>query len=267
MKLLVKRGVKSDVSTLPTGIDLSFFERGEANRFFRKQHIPQNCFIIGHVGRLAEEKNLPYLARSIVCVVKSEKDVFLVVAGKGDAEKKIETVFAAEGCRDRLIMTGSLSGTDLADCYAAMDIFAFTSHSETQGLVLAEAMAASTPVIALSAPGVDDVLEHDRNGVMLPADASEKLFAQTLIDIIREPGKRQAWRSNALNTAQKFSRKASAEKLVKLYERIISGKHLPHATEKDTLDTAVLAVKAEWELLQEKIDAALDTFRESSVEK
>lgn len=267
MKLLVKRGVKSDVSTLPTGIDLSFFERGDANRFFRKQQIPQNCFIIGHVGRLAEEKNLPYLARSIVCVVKSEKDVFLVVAGRGDAEKKIETVFEAEGCRDRLIMTGSLSGTDLADCYAAMDIFAFTSHSETQGLVLAEAMAASTPVIALSASGVDDVLEHDRNGVMLPADASEKLFAETLIDIIREPGKREAWRSNALNTAQKFSRKTSAEKLVKLYERIISGKYLPHATEKDMLDTAVLAVKAEWELLQEKIDAALDTLREGSQEK
>ena len=267
MKLLVKRGVKSDVSALPTGIDLGFFERGDKNRFFRDHRIPPNCFIIGHVGRLAEEKNLPYLARSIVRVVRSEKDVFLVVAGRGDAEKKIETVFAAEGCRDRLVMTGTLSGTDLADCYAAMDIFAFTSHSETQGLVLAEAMAASTPVIALSASGVNDVLEHDSNGVMLPADASEKLFAETLLEIIREPRKREAWRSNALNTAKDFSHTVSAEKLVKLYERIISGKHLPHSTEKDMLDMAILAVKAEWELLQEKIDAALDTLREGSAEK
>ncbi|MEE4164616.1 MAG: glycosyltransferase, partial [Desulfocapsaceae bacterium] len=266
-KLLIKRGVKSDISVLPTGIDLRFFEQGERRRFCRKQGIPQDCFIIGHVGRLATEKNLPYLARSVASALKHEKNSCFLVAGTGDAKEKIENVFRQAGCSDRLIMTGSLSGIELADCYAAMDIFVFASHSETQGLVLAEAMAASTPVIALSASGVDDVLEDQRNGIMLPADAPESAFTQALSTIIRDPAECRKWSKEARSTAGTFSRQSSAEKLIALYETTISGKYVPHETELDMLDTALLAIKTEWELLQEKIGAAMDTLREGSREK
>jgi 1,2-diacylglycerol 3-alpha-glucosyltransferase len=265
-KLLIKRGVKSDISVLPTGIDLDFFGQGERQRFCRKYQIPQDFFVIGHVGRLAVEKNLPYLARSVAAALKHEKRSCFLIAGTGDAEKEIEDVFREADCSDRLIMTGSLSGTDLADCYAAMDIFVFASHSETQGLVLAEAMAASTPVIALSASGVDDVLENYSNGIMLPADAPENTFTESLVTTINDPGERRKWSKEAHNTAGKFSRQSSTDKLIALYETTISGKYVPHETELDMLDTALLAIKTEWELLQEKLGAAMDTFREGSRE-
>ena len=69
-------------------------------------------------------------------------------------------------------MAGLQTGQDLADAYAAMDVFVFSSQSETQGMVLAEAMAAGVPAVALDAPGAREIV-NDRNGRLLPGDASD----------------------------------------------------------------------------------------------
>jgi glycosyltransferase involved in cell wall biosynthesis len=259
-KLLVARGVKSPVDVLPTGVDPAFFQQGDGRRFRQKFQIGAEAAVIGHVGRLAREKNLPYLAASVAAYLAADRQACFVVAGKGEAEADIRKIFQARNLAVRLVLPGNFVGVELADCYAAMDIFVFASQSETQGLVLAEAMAAATPVIALGASGVDDVVRDQVNGLLLAPDATEDEFAAALAKALADREQLATWRRGALATAAEFSREKSAARLLALYEKILAGGHYPHLAARDRLEAALLAIKTEWELVQEKAAAAVNAF-------
>ena len=184
-RLLRDRGVTQSISEVPTGIDTAFFEAGDGSRFRQRHHIADDHLVIGHLGRLAGEKNLPYLARAVCRFLKGHSKACFLVAGKGDAEEDICRIFAEAGQMDKLIKIGILTGTDLADAYQAMDLFVFASKSETQGLVVAEAMAAATPVVALNASGVREVVQDGINGFLLRSNASETRFAEAMTEVCR----------------------------------------------------------------------------------
>jgi len=256
--LVRKRGVSRPVAVLPSGVDLDFFEQGSRDAFRKKYNIPEDNNIIGHVGRLAREKNLPYLAAAVSrFLMKNEKFLF-VVAGSGDAEVQIKKIFAAKKLSARLLLPGILRDTMLADCYKAMDLFVFASKSETQGLVLMEAMAAGVPVIALRASGVNDVVEDRKNGRILRANCSHHAFAAAIAEAF--DGQHIArWRKAALKTADRFSRRHCAEKLLALYETAIST-HGRAERRPDGLDALRQRIKAEWELVQEKVAAMVESL-------
>jgi glycosyltransferase involved in cell wall biosynthesis len=105
----------------------------------------------------------------------------------------------------------------LVNAYRAMDVFVFASHSETQGLVLIEAMAAGTPVVAVDAPGVREVVQDGVNGRLLPVDNARQ-FAQALHALERLSwSARRRMRRNAHQTAQGFSMERCASRALKLY--------------------------------------------------
>lgn len=256
--LLQERGVKCPVQVLPTGIDLEFFEQGNGGAFRKNYNIPADLRVIGHIGRLAREKNLPYLASAVSKFINERAGFIFVVAGTGDAEDDIENKFAAEGLSKRLVRPGILKDHALADCYKAMDLFVFASQSETQGLVLMEAMAAGVPVIALSASGVDDVVEDGINGRILPEDCAVQEFADS-VDQAFTSGELGKWRDATIKTAQRFSRHHCAEKLLHLYQEAVS-KGSRHAHQEDILETISKKLKVEWELLREKASALKEGF-------
>jgi len=264
-KLLLKRGVQSSVEVLPTGIDIDFFSQGNGRRFRSRHKIPEDMRVLGHVGRLAREKNLPYLARCAAAALKEIDDACFLVAGTGDAEKEIKEIFIHNGLQDRLVMAGSLTGQDLADCYGAMDLFVFASLSETQGLVLAEAMASATPVIALEASGVADVLKNGVNGAMLKAETNEDTFAAVLVESLKNRKKMIFWQDKARQTAHKFSRRSCAKRLLETYRNTISKKRTPFITEIEILDAPLTALKTEWDLLQEKASAAFSSISKTQI--
>lgn len=252
-KLLREREVTSPIEVLPTGIDLDYFKQGDGERFKTAHNIRETVRIIGHTGRLAREKNLPFLAKSVTQFLQDRPDFVFVVAGTGDAEKEIKEIFAGAGRQKQLVLPGILEGNGLADCYQAMDLFVFASRSETQGLVLMEAMAAGTPVIAIRASGVSDVVEDEKNGRILPSDSSVHSFADAIAGAF-DQDRIAGWSSEALVTARQFSREKCAEKLLELYEKTISN-HGGDSVEMEGFDELLRKIKVEWELLQEKASA------------
>ena len=90
-----------------------------------------------------------------------------MIAGSGPLEPTIKDIFKEQGVAKRLHFAGVLKGQDLVDCYHAMTIYAFASVSETQGIVLVEAMAAGIPVVAMDAPGVREVVKDGYNGRLI----------------------------------------------------------------------------------------------------
>ncbi|MCF8126571.1 MAG: glycosyltransferase [Desulfotignum sp.] len=251
--LIKKRGVTTPVTQIPTGVDTRFFYSGDAHGFKKAHHIPENAFVIGHVGRLAPEKNLVFLAKSVARSMQILQDTWFCVAGDGPDRQKIHDIFTDCGLAHRLILTGNLTGSALADAYQAMDLFVFSSQSETQGMVLTEAMAAKTPVIALDGPGVREVVENNKNGVLLPADAHQKAFSQAICDAASDPEKICAWQQHARQTALKFSRDACVNRLLDLYAAaVFQGTARAGAGDKEPWETFLLAIRTEWDLITEK---------------
>jgi 1,2-diacylglycerol 3-alpha-glucosyltransferase len=262
--LIKKRGVKTPIEIIPTGIDLQAFSSGRREKFRRAYNLPPNAFVVGHVGRLAPEKNLDYLAAAVVRFLQEHPNSFFLVIGAGPSADGIHQLFKRENLADRLVMPGKKSGKDLYDAYAAMDVFAFSSFSETQGMVLTEAMAAGLPVVALDASGVREVVRDNKNGFLLNARASQEEFAARLGSIAGDQKLRRRFIAAARRTAEKFSEVISADKAIKLYERVLRQTRRQRAqTEHETFGTLLKRIGVEWSLLTEKAEAALKAVKEN----
>jgi len=263
--LIRSRGVTVSIREIPTGVDLAGFKNGMGGRFREAYGIPETQRVIGHVGRLAPEKNLEYLARAVAACLDGINGIFLVV-GKGPSGGKMRRIFEDRGLADRLILAGEQTGQDLIDAYHAMDIFVFSSQSETQGMVLVEAMAAGLPVVALDASGVREVVTDRLNGRLLAGDAPVDVFAEAVADYFHSSKDRARWKKEALKTAHRFSRDRCVGELVQFYERLI--KECPTCRqEKDEIQSfekLQRSLKAEWDLITEKAGALADTLAKNA---
>ena len=262
--LISERGVKTPIESIPTGVDVDAFAGGDGEAFRREHTIPREALVLGHLGRLAPEKNLQFLTDGVIKAMQKapEKFRFLVI-GSGPSETQIRENFQSAGLDNQLIMAGKKQGGDLVNGYNAMDVFLFSSKSETQGMVLVEAMAAGLPVIALDASGVREVVEDNRNGRLLPADASSESFAKCLLDFA-ENGQADAWRREARKTAQKFSRENSAKKMHELYTSLCREEHTQKTAEDTQLEPwedLIKSLRTEWDLLSQKTSALMNSIQ------
>ncbi len=257
--LLQEQGVNVSTRVIPTGVDTQASVQHDATAWRKKLGLSATDFLIGHVGRLAEEKNLQYLGRSVASVLEKNPDAHFAIAGDGADKEALEQFFASRELSDRVSFCGVLQGQELVDFYASQDLFLFSSVSETQGMVLAEAMAAGTPVIALDAPGAREVV-NTHNGRLLPTDASEQEFADAVIEElaqINESDKPKA----ALETARRFSQRNCAKSMLDFYQdRLERFEQERNDGMPDALEPVVNAIKTEWELVGQKADALIRTL-------
>lgn len=261
-QLIRSRGVTTPIKVVPTGIDLASFARGDGARARRKFKIPPAAFVVGHVGRLAPEKNLSFLAGAIAHFLRDAPDAVFLLVGGGPSEAEVRAVCEKAGVADRLIFAGKQTGRPLHDAYAAMDVFAFASFSETQGMVLAEAMAAGLPVVALDANGVREVVQHERNGFLLAADTTARDFAHHLAQLRTQKRQRAAFAATAGETARLFSREHCAELALDFYREIRRAtRRERRVNEQSPWSSLLNRLQVEWNLLASTTSAAIDAMR------
>lgn len=176
---LRKNRVITPTRVLPTGINPAAF-RGDRARARAALGFTPDDFVLGHVGRLSVEKNLEALAGAVRDYLARDASAKFLVVGDG---RERDALLAALP-PNRVVYTGTLQDQPLANAYAAMDVFVFASQSETQGLILAEALLSYVPVVAVSATGVDDVVQHGLNGLLV--DVPEKL-PSALVQLRAQP--------------------------------------------------------------------------------
>jgi glycosyltransferase involved in cell wall biosynthesis len=219
-ELIEERGVTTPIDVIPTGVDVDLFSPGDGDRLRDRLGIPHEAFVIGHVGRLAPEKATLFLAAAVARFLSSEPTCHFLLVGAGPSEEEMEAVFARQGLSRQLHRMHVLTGMELVEAYRAMDGFVFASQSETQGMVLTEAMATGAPVIAVDGPGVREVVRDGFNGRILER-ADEEIFAEAIGWLAGLDGeKARTLRTNALRTAEECSLRRSADKLLSLYQRL-----------------------------------------------
>ncbi|HEX6733557.1 MAG TPA: glycosyltransferase [Azonexus sp.] len=213
---LAEYGVTVPLHVLPTGIPLDRFATGHGAGFRFRHGIPARRPVALFVGRVAHEKNIGFLLEALVAARRRCPGILLVVAGEGPAMGALKQQVAALGLRDAVQFIGYLDRhRELPDCYAAADVFVFASRTETQGLVLLEALAAGLPVIALAAMGTCDILAPGR-GAIAAADDCEA-FGATLGELLNQPAHWRRLRAEAPAYAAEWSDTAMAARLASLY--------------------------------------------------
>jgi len=254
-RLLRERGVTTPIAAIPTGIDTGFFAAGNGARFREQAGIPPDARVIGHTGRLAREKNLLFLADAIAPCLAADPRAVLLVVGDGDDRAEMLDRLRPHAAPGQLHFAGNQSGPALADAYAAMDCFVFASQTETQGLVLAEALAAGKPVVALDGPGVREIVRDGENGLLLDADASARDFSAALDRLLRDPARFPS--SAARASAADYASDRCIDRVLDCYAALID-RHPrgPAAADPGAWDRLLAGIGVEWSLLVEKMSAA-----------
>jgi 1,2-diacylglycerol 3-alpha-glucosyltransferase len=259
--LIKFRGVTAPVIEIPTGVDVAFFSSGDGHHFRQSLRIPTNAFVLGHVGRLAPEKNLLFLSQAVSRFLHEHAEAIFLVVGDGPGKNDMLLYFQNEQLQERIIFCGHKAGKPLANAYAAMNLFVFSSFSETQGMVLFEAMAAGVPVIAFDASGVRDVVVDGHNGRLLPPSSSPMQFAAAIQEAVKHRERLAQWQGNCLQTAKDNSRQACSLRVDRFYHELFNMKSSAAQHEKESLgplESLLERIKVEWELFASKVKSVAE---------
>lgn len=211
-------GVTAPTYVLPTGIPAGRFDGGRSERFRLRYGIAPARHVALFVGRVAHEKNIGFLLDALAHALR-EDDVLLVIAGEGPALPELRQRVARMGLGRHVLFVGYLDRRhELPDCYAGADVFAFASHTETQGLVLLEAMAAGLPVYGLARMGTRDIIEPGRGAVAAPGDPQD--FGRGLAALLLNPRRRAAMAAEARRFAAEWSSVERAGQMARLYRSV-----------------------------------------------
>lgn len=224
-QLLRSYGIDTRIEVIPTGVDLGLFgdpdECGRASLFAR-QHAPTALF----VGRLGKEKNLDLLLDAFAVVYERLPQARLIIVGSGPYEQHLRKRALERPCGSRIEFTGPLAQTELGSYYRCADFLVFPSTSETQGLVMHEAMAHGRPVVAVDCPISREVVPPEA-GRLVPADP--QTFATAMLELLTLAADDRARASSAARSAvAPLEIDRVTERLLELYASVSS--HLAAAT-------------------------------------
>ncbi|MFA5005116.1 MAG: glycosyltransferase [Candidatus Omnitrophota bacterium] len=266
-EILLKRGVKTPMEVIPTGIDAQRFAKGDGIAFRQSNQIPPDALVVGHAGRLSPEKNLGFLTNCLVELLKKDPRVHALIVGLGPSERMIKDTFEKAGLEKRLHLTGVLHYQSLVDAYFAMDVFAFASLSETQGIVLIEAMVAGLPVVALDAPGAREVVEDYHNGRLLN-EMDQRSFVDALIwALSRTTEELQATKQILRMTVQKYPINSAAKHMLEIYDKIRSRRSVSLGKKNSSQYRTLWRLKAEWDICSNYIRSLVRSVFEGGFQK
>jgi len=228
-QVLRSYGVTSPITVIPTGVDIRPDPAG--GKALRAQWgLSEETPVLLFVGRVAREKNISLLLQTHARILQTLPHAQLVIVGGGPEFQSSQAQARALGIADRTRFVGPVPHSQVAAYYAASDLFLFPSVTETQGLVLAEAMAVGLPCVAVRAYGVVDMVQDGITGLL--TEPSVEGLATAVLTLLRQPDLRQRMARQSLTAGQSFHVQRQTRQLLATYEKALGGfptrpPHLP----------------------------------------
>ncbi len=218
---LAEYGVQAPMHVIPTGIPMAEFVAGNGDAFRARHGIDKKRPMLLFVGRVAYEKNIDFLLRALEQALVHVPELLLMIAGEGPALESLRKLAAKLKLQDHVLFVGYLDRrAALLDCYRAADAFIFASRTETQGLVLLEAMALGVPVISTAIMGTRDIVGPKR-GALVPDD-NEADFARNIVKLMSDPVLRARLGTEGRIYAAEWGAGALAGRLADAYHEVIA---------------------------------------------
>ncbi len=217
MKLeLESYGISRPIYALPFGVNEKEFE-GEINWDVRKAlNLPDEDLLL-FAGRLGKEKNLDFLLHTFGHIQEARPSARLIIAGDGPYRADLEEYARNLKIEKYVTFTGFLDRRDLIDLYKQADLFVFASKTDTQGIVLMEAMMAGTPPVAVNVLGPLDVIRSGETGMLV--NENEEEFTAACLGLLEGSSRRKAMGAAARDWAREHSAQASTRKLLDIYSQ------------------------------------------------
>src|SRR5258705_4685885 len=216
-------GVKSPIATVPTGVPLDLFGPGDRGAARRGLGLPADVPLCLYVGRLDREKNVERVIDAFASIAGAVSEARLLLVGQGSHETALKRLAAASPARGAIDFMGSVVREELPPYYRAADLFLFSSETETQGLVLAEAHACALPAVAVRASGVDEVVRDGETGLLTKSDAQD--LADAAIGLLLDADRRLGMGRAARELAERdFSAMRQVEVMAGLYRPLLSAR-------------------------------------------
>ncbi len=215
-------GITTQAEVIPTGLQAQSFAEADGAAFRAKYGIAQNRPMLLYVGRVAFEKNINFLLEMTKVLIAKQPNVLLVVAGEGPAEASLHKQTKELKLDSNIQFIGYLDrNTELNRCYQSADVFVFSSKSETQGLVLLEAMAQAKPVVSLAELGTKSILIEGEGALISTENTIE--FADKVDYLLSHENARIALGAKAkAYVAKRWTDKAQAERLINFYKEMVT---------------------------------------------
>lgn len=217
--VLLEYGVTTPIHIVPTGLAAHRFQPGNGARFRAAHDLPADRPLMLYIGRVAHEKNIDFLVRVFAQVRSSVPNALFVIAGEGPARESLRQLVASLGFAQHVHFVGYLDrDTALLDCYAAADVFVFASRTETQGLVLLEAMAQGAPVVSTAKLGTRSILKEESGALIV--DEEVDAFAATTARVLTDRQLRATLARQGRTYAREWASLAMARRLTELYRSV-----------------------------------------------
>ncbi|KXB01909.1 hypothetical protein AKJ43_02875 [candidate division MSBL1 archaeon SCGC-AAA261D19] len=209
--ILVERGLKN-VYVIPNAVDVNLFCPGKES--------PSGDPCVLFVGRLGKEKRLEVLIDAAPNVLEEYPKTKFRIIGKGIHEKWYKKLVKEKNISNNFVFEGHVRFSDLIKSYRECDVFAIPSDTETQGLVILEAMACEKPVVGADARGVKDLITHGVDGYLFqPGNSSE--LSDYLLSLLEDDKRRRKMGKGAREKAKKFSAERIGNRWANFYSSLL----------------------------------------------
>ena len=218
-----KYNVERNIHIIPTGIEIERFFREniktrKINELKHKFKIKRGDFVLIFVGRIAEEKNIPFIIDVMADIKK--KNIKLLIIGDGPDKEKYEE-YTKQKEADNVLFTGKVPWDDIPAYYSIGNAFISASNTETQGLTIIEAMAASLPALCIDDESFNGTVVNDLNGYLFK---NEKECEQIILKLYNDKKLTNYLSNGARSSAERHSSKYFAEQVLDVYKKAIKKK-------------------------------------------
>ena len=236
-----KYKIKNDVHIIPTGIEIEKFykenlKEEKLNKIKEKYNITKKDFIILYIGRLGQEKNIDFLIDNHEQFVNKNKNIKLVIVGTGPDYDKYKEKIKKLNLEQNIILTGKVPYNQIQYYYSLGDVFVTASTTETQGLTVIEAMAASIPVVCIDDESFRNTVINGINGYLFK---NKKEYIKYIEELIDDNKKLKELGKNARKSTDQYSSKYYAESALKVYNKMLK----EHKVKRTFLGRAVSVIK------------------------
>ena len=222
---LIKKdyGINKNVIYMRNSIDLDDFKNPNRQKVRDKYGIKENEKLLIYVGRMAPEKNIPFMLDSFKKISEKNPSKLLIV-GEGSELETLKQYAKEHSLQDKAIFTGRVEYKEIPNYYGASDIFIMTSKTEVKPLALLEAMATGLPIIAVSACGASDTIQDGINGYLTSENRDE--FSNKVLELLNDEDKLKRMSEESLKIADSYSADKITDKLIELYKEEIAKKSI-----------------------------------------
>lgn len=222
-KALVNNKIDKPIKVVPSGIDLSEFNKilkiEEKEEIKEKLAIPKDAFILGSLGRIAEEKNFSESLRIFKKVLIKSSNIYYIIVGGGDYLDELKDEAKKLDIEEKVIFTGMVSPTEVYKYYQTFDIFLASTVSETQGLTYIEALSNKCALVVRRDEAIDGIIEHNYNGFIYDEENEACEYINRLVeneDLLNEI------KNNADKSKYSFSKEKFGERIYSIYQEVLN---------------------------------------------